>query len=360
MTGAGLAAQALAETLMARFEAAGAARIDVPLLLPAETLLDLYGEDIRGRAYTTSDAVRGEQMLRPDFTVPVVQAHMTAGATPARYTYRGEVFRKQDADPKRPNSYLQVGYEVFDAADPARTDAEVFAAILAPVAHLTLRAVVGDIGLLRAAVLGLRTSDRRKAALMRHLWRPGRFRALLERYSGRCPVSDYRAALIAGRIAMPGDAPGRRGLPEIAERVAALTVDAADPPLAAEEVAGVEALLETTGRLDAIASPLRRLAESLPALNGAIASLERRTEALRQSGTDPAGLIFEASFGRTSMEYYDGFVFGLFAPDRPDLPPVASGGRYDALTRCLGGGSGIPAVGGVLRPEVIGQLEAGT
>ena len=39
-------------------------------------LLDLYGEDIRARAYVTSDALRGEQMLRPDFTVPVVQMHM--------------------------------------------------------------------------------------------------------------------------------------------------------------------------------------------------------------------------------------------------------------------------------------------
>ena len=32
------------------------------------------------------------------------------------------------------------------------------------------------------------------------------------------------------------------------------------------------------------------------------------------------------------------------------LPPVATGGRYDALTRAIGGGDGIPAVGGVIRP----------
>ncbi len=49
-------------------------------------LLDLYGEDIRARAYVTSDALRGEQMLRPDFTVPVVQMHMDAwGGTGALY-----------------------------------------------------------------------------------------------------------------------------------------------------------------------------------------------------------------------------------------------------------------------------------
>lgn len=63
------------------------------MLQSAELLLDLYGEDIRARAYVTSDALRGEQMLRPDFTVPVVQMHMAHGADPARYTYAGEVFR---------------------------------------------------------------------------------------------------------------------------------------------------------------------------------------------------------------------------------------------------------------------------
>ena len=48
-------------------------------------------------------------------------------------------------------------------------------------------------------------------------------------------------------------------------------------------------------------------------------------------------LPFAVSFGRTNMEYYDGFVFGFTAENRPDLPVVASGGRYDALTRVLGG-----------------------
>ena len=59
---------------------------------------------------------------------------------------------------------------------------------------------------------------------------------------------------------------------------------------------------------------------------------------------------FEASYGRTSMEYYDGFVFGFYAESRPDLPPVATGGRYDALTRRLGGGAETPAVGAVFAP----------
>ena len=46
------------------FQQAGAATVQAAILQPAETLLDLYGEDIRARAYVTSDPLRGEQMLR--------------------------------------------------------------------------------------------------------------------------------------------------------------------------------------------------------------------------------------------------------------------------------------------------------
>ena len=57
------------------------------------------------------------------------------------------------------------------------------------------------------------------------------------------------------------------------------------------------------------------------------------------------------------MEYYDGFVFGFTHPGRPDLPAAATGGRYDALTRALGGGDASPAVGGVIRPGLLVELE---
>ncbi|MDH5798790.1 MAG: ATP phosphoribosyltransferase regulatory subunit, partial [Paracoccaceae bacterium] len=53
----------------------------------------------------------------------------------------------------------------------------------------------------------------------------------------------------------------------------------------------------------------------------------------------------------------DGFVFGFYAADRPELPPLATGGRYDALTAVLGQGRSIPAVGGVVRPGLVLQLK---
>jgi ATP phosphoribosyltransferase regulatory subunit len=350
-----------ANELRAKFEAAGAVVVEPPVLQPAETLLDLYGEDIRARAYVTSDALRGEQMLRPDFTVPVVQMHMAHGAEPARYTYAGEVFRRQEEDPDRASEYLQVGYEVFDRANPAAADAEVFALIADAVSHLDVRAATGDIGILMAAVRGLKTTDRRKAALMRHIWRPRRFRALLDRFAGRAVVPPSRAALLdlADPMAGVGSIIGKRTGAEIEARIAALHEDAITDPISTAEIDVIDVLLHVREVVPFAIERLRDLAVDMPAIGAAVEGLQTRCDALDARGVDVGTLSFEASYGRTSMEYYDGFVFGFYANGRADLPALASGGRYDALTRRLGNGGEIPAIGAVVRPDLMVDLEGG-
>ncbi|MEM6657380.1 MAG: ATP phosphoribosyltransferase regulatory subunit [Pseudomonadota bacterium] len=351
--------QARAAMMRVRFEAAGARVVDTPLLQPADMLLDLYGEDIRARAYVTSDALRGEQMLRPDFTLPVVQMHMSDGAEPARYTYSGEVFRRQEHDPDRPNEYIQVGYEVFDRDDPAGADAEVFSLFALQLRGMPLRAATGDIGILTAAVKGLRTTDRRKAALMRHIWRPRRFRALLDRFAGRKQPNEGRTALLdsADPLATGAAMIGKRRAAEILDRIDALRADRDTAPVSDQELAGLDALLNVRETMPFALEHLRDVAVDLPQINPALDRLEARVAALQARGIDVENLDFEAAYGRTSMEYYDGFVFGFYAEGRPDLPPIATGGRYDALTRQLGHGAEIPAVGGVLRPDLMLLVE---
>ncbi len=357
------AIRAEAERLHAAFVAAGAVPVEADILLPAETLLDLYGEDIRARAYVTQDPARGEMMLRPDFTVPVVQAHMAHGADPARYCYLGEVFRKQDRASERASEYLQVGFEVFDRTAPEAADAEVFALFQSMLAELSLRPATGDIGILMAAVRGLDTTPQRRAALLRHIWRPKRFRALLDRFAGRAPVPAARAALLErlakgspeALIAEAGTFVGLRGAEEIAARAEALLADAGAKPISAPEAAMLYDLLTLEAPAAAALAHLRGIMPMLPAIGPAVDRFARRLEALAARGVDVDRLPFEASHGRTSLEYYDGFVFSFHAAD-PALPPVASGGRYDALTAVLGAGASIPAVGGVIRPGLVARL----
>ena len=352
------AIRAEAARLRALFEAEGAQPVETTVLQPAELLLDLYGEDMRARAYVTSDALRGEQMLRPDFTVPVVQMHMAHGAEPACYTYSGEVFRRQEDDPDRANEYMQVGFELFDRTAPEAADARVFCLIFNALKPLGLRAATGDIGLLMAAVGGLRTTEARKKALLRHIWRPRRFRALMDRYSGRVPVPESRAALLAKAEPMAGAGPmiGLRSEAEIMSRIKALKEDAQVAPISGNEVALIDAILNVRETSDNALERLRDIAVDMGAIQPAVDRLARRLDAMEAHGLDITTLDFEASYGRTNMEYYDGFVFGFYAEKRPDLPPVASGGRYDALTRQLGRGREIPAVGGVVRPGLVVDL----
>lgn len=354
-----------AARLQSFFRGAGVEAVEPDILQPADTLLDLYGEDIRARAYVTADPLKGEQMLRPDYTVPVVLHHVRSNAGEARYTYAGEVFRRQEvAEPGRSNEYFQVGLEIFDAEDPAEAEAEIFARFSAALAPLGLRAAMGDIGLLIAIVGGLKTSEARRAALMRHLWRPRRFRALLDRFSGRTKPSAARLALLDRLkrqapeeiISDAGMVIGLREPSEIVSRLRLLEVDASEPPIPAHEVEMIDDLLDIRETPANALDRIRDIAVDLPSLDPAVDRLERRLAAMRGHGIDLDKVEFEASYGRTTMEYYDGFVFGFYAGGRPHLPPVASGGRYDALTRVLSQGREIPAVGGMIRPGLALEL----
>ena len=349
------AIRAEANRLQEAFARRGAEPFEAPVLIEAGALLDLYGEDIRARAFVTHDPSLGEMMLRPDFTLPLVRRHLSEGRGAARYTYSGEVFRRQEDDPDRPYEYLQTGFEIIGEADEAATDAEVFAAFSDLLQPLGLTAAIGDLSLLRAAIEGLSTSEARKAALLHHLWRPRRFRRLIERYAEGSGGAGLQAVLDAGAM-MAGGAPeiGLRSREEVEARIEALRAEAEVPPIPRAEVDAVEAIMDLSGPAPQVADALDAIAGDMPAVAEAAALFRARLAAIAGHGIDIGALSFEGSFGRTTLEYYDGFVFGFFGAG--DLPPVATGGRYDALTRAVGENGGVPAVGGVIRPGLTLRL----
>ncbi|MDD9921151.1 MAG: ATP phosphoribosyltransferase regulatory subunit [Boseongicola sp.] len=334
--------RAEAERLRGLFEAEGAEVFEAEILQPAGALLNVYGEDIRARAFVTLDPLRGEMMLRPDFTVPLVQRHIEAGRAAAKYTYAGEIFRRQEDDETRPTEYMQVGYEVFGGSEP-EADAEVFAQVANALDGLPVTAATGDLGILTAAVEALETPERRKKALLRHLWRPARFKALLDRFSQPAPPPPPVPAADIPHV-------GLRSHGEIQSRIQLLEDEHNTAPIAAGEVERLAAILAVNDRAPKAVETLRSIANGGSALGGAVERLAARLDALSDAGVEPSQLQFEASYGRTSMEYYSGFVFG-FSADH--APAVATGGRYDLLTEALGSGTQLPAVGAVIRPDAV-------
>lgn len=343
--------QAVGQRILGRFREAGAVEVAPDILVPADSLLDLYGEDIRARAYVTHDPIRGEVMLRPDFTVPVVQMHMADGAEPARYCYLGEVFRKQDHGDTRPdhpreNEYLQAGFELFAREEDA--DAEVFTLFANILAPYRLSAVMGDMSLVLDAVRAMPLSPARRDMLLHYIWQPKRFRACLARFSSPAPRRDFGEG--------NGIWTGLRSPGEMQSRIDRLNAIADETPLAPEWSGRLQHLLSITGSAPDAVAELRGLARELPQIAPAVERLAKRLDRIAALGVDTAMIRFDASHGRHSMEYYDGMTFS-FSTHRADWPPVASGGRYDALTQVLGQGKAIPAVGGIIRPGLVAELE---
>ena len=341
-----------AKRLEKYFIDSGALLLEADSLLSAETLLDLYGEDIRARAYVTHDPVMGERMMRPDFTVPIVERHMSEGAEPARYTYNGPVWRMQDAGSKRETEFIQVGFELFDRSNSAKSDAEVFS-IFNNILPNSLQTSTGDVGLLQSAVAGLNTTRLRKAALMRHLWRPVRFQSLMNLFSKTKDenrfLSQYSSNEIKKNINKSGKFIGLRTEAEINSRILALREDAKTSPISIEEANVITQILNLKTTASKALLILKKFIKIIPNMEKAVLGFEARLGALSNYNVNVEKLPFEGSYGLTSMEYYDGFVFSF--SDGENI--IASGGRYDALTAVLGSGKEIPAVGGVIRPDAL-------
>ncbi|MGF1660035.1 MAG: ATP phosphoribosyltransferase regulatory subunit, partial [Rubrimonas sp.] len=307
----------------------------------------------------------GALFLRPDFTVPVLQLHLSARAEPARYSYLGPVWRRQAPGSARPTEYLQAGLEIF-GEEAAEADAEIFALIARALAEGGVEApeiVTGDLGVAAAMLDAAPIPDARRAALKRHFWRPHRFAALLRRFSAPAPApSQRRAALLAAaddpaEIAAlahaEGALVGARGLDEIAARVEALAEDSREAPLPADLARALDAAFAVDAPAADAHARLSDLARGAGLdIGPALDRFARRLDALAARGFDAHALPFRASTART-LEYYDGFVFEMAAPGRPDLPPLSGGGRYDGIAAALGADHAAPAVGGIVRPEAL-------
>ncbi|MEM7668155.1 MAG: ATP phosphoribosyltransferase regulatory subunit [Pseudomonadota bacterium] len=363
--------EGMLSTLSTLFSDAGFAPVKPAHLFPAETLLDLYGEDIRARAFLFPDPVQGDELcLRPDFTVPVAMAHGHSGWDRAgRYSYHGPVFRQQEAGQNRPAEYIQAGIEDFGETDAAAADTRVFslihrglAALSAPAHHTT----IGDLGIIFALLDTLEIPDWRRHQLRRHLWRPARFHALLDSFGSPAAVPSQRRAALVDAVRRDrletlldeaGDAVGLRSLSSIRDRAKALVAADADPVMPNAHIALIESVLDLRCPADHAPDRLADiLAQAGQTLQGALDVLSRRMDALSRAGFDLSAMTFDAAFGR-NLEYYDGFVFEVVAHGRTGAPPLAGGGRYDAITARLGASGPHPAVGGIIRPEAVREAQ---
>src|SRR6185295_7920292 len=70
---------AQAAKILAVFANRSYARVEPPILQPAEAFLDRSGEEIRRRTFVLSDPEGNELCLRPDLTIPICRMHLGGG-----------------------------------------------------------------------------------------------------------------------------------------------------------------------------------------------------------------------------------------------------------------------------------------
>ena len=307
-------------------------------------------------------------LLRPDFTVPIVRLHMEAGAAPARYVYCGPVWRRQEAGSDRPREYLQAGLEIFDAGDPAATDAEVLGA--------DRRGARPGAGRLRHRRHGAGARGDRRARDQRRRARrrcaatsggpPGSTRCSSRFGAGHAAAAAARGRLLAaaaeGRVpeliaaagAPVGPARRRRG--RRPRRAAGRRGGRAAARSGATSRGSRRCWRCEAPALQALAR-LRELARATCRGSRRRSTASRRgSTPWRRAGSTRHGCRSRRASGAPRSNTTTASCSAPCARGRPDLPPIASGGRYDALTRALGRGRGIPAVGGIIRPEALVAL----
>ncbi|MCS0503051.1 ATP phosphoribosyltransferase regulatory subunit [Ancylobacter mangrovi] len=350
-----------AEELLALYARAGFARVEPPVLQPADAFLDLSGEEMRRTMFITTDPDGRELCLRPDLTLPVCRQYIADGAAqPRDFAYLGPVFRSDVAN----GELLQAGVESFGRADREAADAELLAlgletAALWGVIDPTIR--LGDAGLFATLLDALHLPPGWRRRLIKDFARSGdlgadlaalkarpggsgagAYAGVLSAFAGSDPAAAH--ALVTDLLSIAGiSTVGGRTVPEIAERFLEQAAPGDAEGLAPEKVAVIERYLSIAGDPDTAARALRALADEAGLdLASALDSFESRTNFIAAQGVAPERLRFAAAFGRP-LDYYSGMVFELH--ENGAGAPLVAGGRYDGLLARLGAPDPVPAVG---------------
>jgi len=343
------------DALMARFAREGYARVEPPVLQPADVFVDLSGEDIRRRMFVTQDVSGTELCLRPEYTIPVCLQHLTErGSVPAAYSYGGPVFRLRTGER---GEFLQAGIESIGRSDSTAADAEILALALDGLESVGLADVqvrLGDMGLLNALVdaLGIVPAAKRRViraivsgqglASLAEAEAPTDYAGLLAAIEGQAPQA--AKAFVEDILSIAGIARvGGRSAGEIAERFLARAANRSGLVGEAREV--LNRYLRIAGDPDESADAARALARDAGLdLSSALDAFEERTGFMAARGLDVGGFQFAATFAR-NLDYYTGYIFEIHDPARADWKPVVGGGRYDRLLQHLGAADPVPAVG---------------
>jgi len=367
--------QSVLMTLRTCFERSGYQLIDVPIVEDVDLFLTKVGEEFIPKLYSFN--YRGRTLcLRPEFTSSICRVfidHYQRVALPLRFQYAGPVFRHDAPGRARFRQYTQAGVELF-GGEPLLADAELILLALQALRALRItryRLVLGHIGIVTQLLRQFALDDFARSTILNNLEnlvKPGRGEAYVRArlaalqadiwQPGEMPVIHTRATNgVIAPTALPPDLQDTislflhsLGLPfrnheeekEVAERLARRLRAPARQDIS-QAIDFVMKLRQCAGQPAEAFIAIRTLLARYQLSAEPLAPLEQLVAMLASAGVDSRRIIVDPGLGR-GLQYYTGLVFEIHTEDDRGDSQLCGGGRYDELTRLLGGPA-VPACG---------------
>jgi ATP phosphoribosyltransferase regulatory subunit len=364
------------EVLVRYLEGAGFERIELSLLQPARPFLAFSGENFRRRIYTVTDPDGAEFCLCPDLTIAASLDYLNSGKNGqlAKNCYLGTVYRY---DGKSLVKNFQVGVESFGVAHAPALDAEMLARAIdsAKVYGLKNPQVrIGDVSLFATVIDALPIPQGWKRNLLKDFKRDGTLRNALTKLSAtrRLPATEYMGVLSALKDSDSNAAQafvtdllsiagittvGGRSVEEIAERFLDQAGLSQTQKISEEQRRIIQSFVSISGAPDEASIKLRTFAVEVGlGIFRDIDLFEERVGFLETFGVPVDELQFSTSF-TGGLDYYTGFVFGIYDSSKPAPRKLVSGGRYDSLLTRVDSNVSIPAIGFAVQVDRFTTIE---
>ena len=356
------------DSLREHLSSHGYRAIDTPLLEPTELFLRKSGGELATRMYTFTDPGGNRVSLRPEFTSSAIRYYLERAGTetlPLRLQYGGPVFRYDEVQGYK--QFHQVGAEVIGAATP-EPDGEILALAWEGLSILespTPTCVVGHVGVLHLMLEEIGLSHRAQVFLIASLPRlrqdPEEAQKVQEQAYSLGLMKSYERAkglhLLVNDMEEAeavdllqdlfhdslSNLQGSRSTDEILIRFIQKLQRGDDPHRVEKGISLFSRLASIRGEeqqaLPQIRSVLQEYGLSpavLKPLDEVLSSFHQRYPSV--SLTVDIGLV-------RGIAYYTGMVFEILAPGPEGSITLCGGGRYDGLTKALGGEEEVPALG---------------
>ena len=353
--------------------------LETPVLEPTELFLRKSGGELASQLYSFTDAGSNAVSLRPEFTSPIMRHYLENAASislPARWQYCGPVFRFDLSHPEASGQFTQVGGELIGSPE-ITADVELLNLATSVPDQLGLDGwslQLADLDILNSLLDPVGVSERARSFIIQSMPQLSEGRSAVpkvleeglhlhlvggangSRNSGRQDSEgaalrrsvqglddDQAKSVLLGLLQWNStDQLGQRTPEEVVERLLRKIRGTDNEDKLRQGLESASDLAVIKGEPEQAMESVRKTLASAGANQDAA---NRLSEVIRllSNGPDTKGRIV-LDFGLVrGLAYYNGVIFEVSHPDWPGN--LGGGGRYDTLSRALGGSDAVPALG---------------